>query len=102
MCKGYAAGNRYLSHFKPHFWPDPDRFFLYGIVSALSLDGLPSASNILLKKIEHGDALRDKLGYFSPEEITAEGHRIDILQYIDNRTKSAHDILSAKSAREQN
>ncbi len=84
--------------FKPHFWPDPDRFFLYGIVTALSLDGLPSASNILLKKIEHGDALRDKLGYFSPEEIKAEGHGIDILRYIDNRTKSAHDILSAKTA----
>ena len=84
--------------FKPHFWPDPDRFFLYGIVSALSLDGLPSASNILLKKIEAGDALRDKLGYFSPEEIKAEGHEIDILGYIDNRIKSAHDVLSAKSS----
>jgi hypothetical protein len=84
--------------FKPHFWPDPEQFFLYGIVSALSLDGLPSASNILLNKIEHGDPLRGKLGYFSPEEIAAEGHGIDILRYIDNRTKGAHDILSAKSS----
>ena len=85
--------------FKPHFWPDPEQFFLNGIVSALSLDGLPSASSILLKKIDHSDPLRDKLGYFSSEEIKAEGHGIDILHYIDNRTKSAQDVLSVKKVR---
>jgi len=84
--------------FKPHFWPDPDRFFLYGIVSALSLDGAPAASNILLKKIRQDDGLRNKLGYFSTDEITAEGHDMDIFKYIDNRTKTAHHILSAKQA----
>ena len=82
--------------FKPHFWPDPDRFFLYGIVSALSLDGVPAASNILLKKIRQDDELKNHLGYFSPDEIIAEGHDRDILRYIDNRTKTAHHILSAK------
>jgi len=34
--------------FKPPFWPDTDSFLLYGIVSALSLEGIPCASNIIL------------------------------------------------------
>lgn len=82
---------------KPPFWPDPDRFFLYGIVSALSLEGIPSASNIILKKIKPDDELKDKLGYFSPEEIKAEGHTINILNFIDNEIKNAYDILTVKS-----
>ena len=82
--------------FKPPFWPDPDRFFLYGIISALSLEGIPSASNIILKKIQPDDELKDKLGYFAPEEIKAEGHGIDIMNYIDNEIKDHYDILTVK------
>jgi hypothetical protein len=82
--------------FKPSFWSDPDHFFLYGIVSALSLEGIPSASNIVLKKIKPDDALKNKIGYFSPEEIKAEGHSINILNYIDNEVKSTYDVLTAK------
>jgi hypothetical protein len=82
--------------FKPSFWPDPDHFFLYGILSALSLEGIPCASNIVLKKIKPDDALKNKIGYFSPEEIKAEGHSINILNYIDNEIKSTHGILTAK------
>ena len=82
--------------FKPPFWPDPDHFYLHGIVSALSLGGIPCASNIVLKKIRHQDALKDKLGYFSPEEIKAEGHSVNILDYIDNEIKTTHGILTAK------
>jgi hypothetical protein len=83
--------------FKPSFWPDPDRFFLYGIVSALSLEGMPCASNIILKKIKPDDPLKDKIGYFSPEEIKVERHSIDILNYIDNEIKNTYDILTVKS-----
>lgn len=82
--------------YKPSFWPDPDRFFLYGIVSALSLEGMPCASNIVLKKIKPDDPLKDKIGYFSPEEIKAERHSIDILNYIDNEIKNTYDILTVK------
>ncbi len=83
--------------FKPPFWPDPDRFYLSGIVSALSLEGMPSASNIVLKKIKEGDELKDKIGYFSPDEIRSEGHDIDIINYIDNEIKNNYDILTVKS-----
>lgn len=83
--------------FKPPFWPDPDRFYLSGIVSALSLEGMPSASNIVLKKIKEGDELKDKIGYFSPDEIRSEGHDIDIIIYIDNEIKKNYDILTVKS-----
>ena len=83
--------------FKPPFWPDTDSFFLYGIVSALSLEGIPCASNIILKKIKPDDELRDKIGYFSPEEIKAEGHRFNILNYIDNEIRNSYDTLSVKS-----
>ena len=82
--------------FKPSFWPDPDRFFLYGILAALSLEGLPCASNIILKKIKADDELKYKIGYFSSEEIKTEGHGIDILSYIDNEIKNTHDILTVK------
>ncbi|MFH1489382.1 MAG: hypothetical protein ABII06_10795, partial [Pseudomonadota bacterium] len=64
--------------------------------SALSLNGLPSASNILLKKIKADDALKYKLGYFTPEEIKAEGHGMDIPAYIDNRLKDSREILSVR------
>ena len=67
--------------FKPSFWPDPDRFFLYGLVTALSLAGIPCASNILLKKINADERLKYKIGYFSAEEIQAEGHPIQIANY---------------------
>ena len=83
--------------FKPPFWPDPDRFYLNGIVSALSLEGLPSASSIVLKKINQDDELKDKIGYFSPEEIRSEGHDVDIIDYIDNEVKNNYDILTVKS-----
>jgi len=83
--------------FKPPFWPDSERFFLHGIVTALSLEGVPCASRIILKKIKPDDELRDRIGYFSPEEIEAEGHSINILNNIDNEIKSKHDILKAKS-----
>jgi hypothetical protein len=85
-----------VSIFKPSFWPDPDHFFLYGILSALSLEGIPCASNIVLKKIKQDDALKNKIGYFSPEEIKAEGHSIDILNCIDNEINNTSDILTAK------
>ena len=87
-----------LNIFKPPFWPDSDRFFLFGILSALSLEGIPCASNIILKKIKPGDELKERLGYFSPEEIEAEGHRMNILSYIDNDIKNNFDILTIKSA----
>jgi hypothetical protein len=81
--------------FKPSFWPDPDRFFLYGILSALSLDGTPCASNILLKKIKANDELKFKIGYFSPEEINAEGHGIDIVNDIQNEIADHRSVLTA-------
>ncbi|MFH1349727.1 MAG: hypothetical protein ABII26_02205 [Pseudomonadota bacterium] len=87
-----------LHIFKPPFWPDPDRFYLYGIVSALSLEGVPSASKTVLKKIRPDDEVRDKLGYFSPEEISAEGHPINILNYIDNEIETGDGILTSKSS----
>jgi hypothetical protein len=83
--------------FKPSFWPDPERFFLYGILTALSLEGIPSASTIILKKIKPEDELIERLGYFSPEEIKAEGHSIDILNYIDNEIKNPFETLRVKS-----
>jgi hypothetical protein len=83
--------------FKPPFWPDPDRFFLHGILSALSLEGIPCASNIVLNKIRPDDALKHKIGYFSPEEIRSEEHHFDILNYIDNEIKNDCDILTIKS-----
>ena len=85
-----------INIFKPSFWPDPDHFFLYGIVSALSLEGIPCASNIILKKIEPDDPLKNNIGYFSAEEIEAEGHSINILNHIDNEIKSTQDVLTAK------
>jgi hypothetical protein len=83
--------------FKPSFWPVPNRFFLHGIVSALSLEGIPCASNMILVKIKSDDKLKNNIGYFSPEDIKAEGHKIDILDYIDNETTHTHDILTVKS-----
>jgi len=82
--------------FKPPFWPDPDRFFMYGIVAGLSLEGTPSASNLFLKKIKTDDELKDKIGYFPPDEINSEGHGVDILKCIDNEIKNNSDILTAK------
>ncbi|KPJ76186.1 MAG: hypothetical protein AMJ54_12540 [Deltaproteobacteria bacterium SG8_13] len=84
-----------LSIFKPSFWPEPDHFVLYGILSALTLEGNPCASKFILNKIEADDQLRDHIGYFTAEEIRAEGHRIDILRCIDNRVPGAGDLLSA-------
>ena len=83
--------------FKPSFWPVPDRFFLHGIVSALSLKGIPCASNMILVKIKSDDKLKNHIGYYSAEDIQAEGHQINIFDYIDNQTKPAHDILTVKS-----
>jgi hypothetical protein len=87
-----------LHIFKPSFWPDPERFFLSGILTALSLEGIPSASTVILKKIKPEDELRESLGYFSPEEIKAEGHSIDILNYIDNEIKNPFETLRVKSS----
>ena len=83
--------------FKPSFWPDPHRFFLYGIISALSLEGMPCASNVILEQIKPDDALIDNLGYFSPEEIKAEGHGVNILDYINNEIKNTYDIMRVKA-----
>jgi hypothetical protein len=87
-----------LTIFKPSFWPEPDHFVLYGILSALTLEGTPCASKFILTKIEADDALRDHIGYFTPAEIQAEGHRIDILRCIDNQVTGAGDLLSASPA----
>ena len=83
--------------FKPSFWPASDRFFLHGIVSALSLEGIPCASNMILVKIKPDDKLKNQIGYFSSEDIEAEGHNINILDYIDNEVTHTHDILTGKS-----
>ena len=84
-----------LTIFKPSFWPEPDHFVLYGILSALTLEGTPCASKFILNKIKADDALRDHIGYFTPKEIQAEGHRLDILDCIDNQVTGAGDLLSA-------
>jgi hypothetical protein len=76
---------------------DPDRFMLYGILSALSLEGIPCASNMVLKKIKSDDALKNKIGYFTPEEIKAEAHPIDIIKHLDNEIQNPHGILTIKS-----
>ena len=73
------------------------RFFLHGIVSALSLGGQPCASNILLKKIKADDELKSKIGYFAPEEIEAEGHGVDIVTCIRNQITHPDGILVANS-----
>ncbi|MCP4349018.1 MAG: hypothetical protein GY795_26355 [Desulfobacterales bacterium] len=82
--------------FKPSFWPDPEHFFLYGVVLALSLKGVPCASNMILKKIRQDDELKDRIGYFSPQEIEAEGHDANLLDRINNEIKNPCDILAAK------
>ncbi len=81
--------------FKPSFWPEPDRFYLHGIVSALSLEGLPCASNLLLKKIKADDELKHKIGYFSPREIEIEGHALDIVKFIRNEISQTDGVLVA-------
>jgi hypothetical protein len=83
--------------FKPSFWPDPDHFFLQGIVSALSLGGQPCASNILLKKIKADDELKFKIGYFTPQEIEAEGHGVDIANSIRNEIAASDGVLEANA-----
>ena len=83
--------------FKPSFWPEPDHFYLHGIVSALSLEGLPCASNLLLKKIKPDDELKHKIGYFTPREIEAEGHGMDIVNCIRNEINQADGVLVANS-----
>ncbi len=85
--------------FKPSFWPDPDHFFLQGIVSALSLGGQPCASNILLKKIKADDELKFKIGYFTPQEIEAEGHGVDIANSIRNEIAAGDGVLEANAPR---
>ena len=83
-----------LTIFKPSFWPEPDHFVLHGILSALSLEGTPCASKFILNKIKADDPLKDHIGYFTTEEIRAEGHRKDILGCIDNQVTGDGDILS--------
>ena len=83
--------------FKPSFWPEPNRFYLHGIVSALSLEGLPCASNLLLKKIKADDELKHKIGYFTPQEINAEGHSVDIVNSIRNEINQIDGILVTNS-----
>ena len=83
--------------FKPSFWPDPDHFFLQGIVSALSLGGQPCASNILLKKIKADDELKFKIGYFTPQEIEVEGHGVDIANSIRNEIAASDGVLEANA-----
>jgi hypothetical protein len=83
--------------FKPSFWPVPNRFFLHGIVSALSLEGVPCASKMILVKIRSDDKLKNQIGYFPSEDIEAEGHNLNILDYIDNEITDTHDILTGKS-----
>jgi hypothetical protein len=83
--------------FKPSFWPASERFFLQGVLSALSLKGIPCASNMILMKIKPDDELKNKIGYFSPQDIEAEGHNINIMNYIRNEITHTHDILTAKS-----
>jgi len=83
--------------FKPSFWPEPDRFFLQGIVSALSLGGQPCASNILLKKIKADDELKFKIGYFTPQEIEAEGHGVDVANSIRNEIAANDGVLEANA-----
>ena len=83
--------------FKPSFWPEPERFCLHGIVSALSLEGLPCASNLLLKKIKADDELKPKIGYFTPQEIEAEGHGMDIVNSIRNEISQADGVLVTNS-----
>ena len=84
---------------KPPFWPDPDHFILYGIVSALSLEGIPCASKTLLKKIKSDDRSRDRLGYLSPEDIAKEGEDISLVSDLDNQINNSHDILTARPHR---
>ena len=84
-----------LTIFKPSFWPEPDHFVLHGILSALTLEGTPCASKFILNKIKADDALRDRIGYFTPNDIRSEGHRTDILACIDNQVTRAGDLLSA-------
>lgn len=76
-----------LHIFKPPFWPEPDRFILQGILTALTLEGKPCASSTALVKIRADDERKHKIGYFSPEEIRSEGHQIDPLNYIDDSIK---------------
>jgi hypothetical protein len=83
--------------FKPSFWPDPDRFFLQGIVSALSLAGQPCASNMLMKEIKADDELKFKIGYFAPREILAESHDIDIVHAIRNEIAASDGVLVANA-----
>jgi hypothetical protein len=82
-----------LNIFKPPFWPNQDRFYLHGILSALSLEGSPCASRALLIKIRSEEALSYSLGYFTTEEIRTEGHGIDIMDSIANKVGEASDIL---------
>lgn len=83
--------------FKPSFWPDPKRFVLRGILTALTLEGLPGASNFILWKIRPDHPLREKLGYFTKEEIESEGHELPVWQYIENRVKTPRNILCVQN-----
>lgn len=70
--------------FKPSFWPEPERFILTGILTALTFEGIPCSSRMILKKIDLADPCRDRLGYFSPEEIRSEAHGMDIPACLDD------------------
>ena len=52
---------------------------------------------MILVKIKSDDKLKNNIGYFSVEDIKAEGHEINIFDYIDNETAPAHDVLTVKS-----
>ena len=83
-----------LNVHKPSFWPAPDRFFLQGILVALSLRGVPCASNILLVKIDPNDEYKNQIGYFSASQISREGRQIDIEAYLTNRLNECHAVMT--------
>jgi hypothetical protein len=87
-----------LNVFRPPFWPDPDRFLLHGIVLALSLEGIPCASNMVLRKLGPREPDRETLGYFSPDEIEREPHGTDILRRIANEVDGPAGVLAAAPA----
>ena len=86
-----------LNIYKPSFWPPPDQFLLQGILVALSLKGVPCASNLLLVKIDADDDFKNKIGYFSASEISREGRQIDILKYIDNEITENSGVMTPRS-----
>ena len=82
----------------PYYWPEEQYFFLYGIISMMTIKGDPASTNVLIRKVNTNESWVNRYYFLDSEQelLSMEKYGEDILDWISQKKDSQSPLIASR------